>query len=269
MHLALNFPTSSSQDVLYASSARAAIALLATGFVTEISFSESWCQKHDPDDSIVRFLDQQVRCAEIPMLSWKTSGACQAAQTILSALDAHCRQRAMDPPLTQAYKEHAIACGLNLAETLEQYVCGSGNEAAYAYAVIASHGQSQESNPLFIIGPTGSGKSHLLNAIGLQHLRYANQAKVRRIEASAFRYPERLDPSLATLDLLLIDNLQAVIGHPVAQAHIRFVCETLALRRCQVVLSLRTELNEFPELEQGLLNYINSGVAVASRRIFA
>lgn len=95
MHLVLNFPNSSPQDVLYASSDHAAIDLLATGIVTEITISEAWCQKHDPGDSIVRFLDQQVRGAKIPMPEWTISGSYEDARSLLFALEEHCRQRGM------------------------------------------------------------------------------------------------------------------------------------------------------------------------------
>lgn len=266
MHLVLNFPNSSPQDVLYASSDHAAIDLLATGIVTEITISEAWCQKHDPGDSIVRFLDQQVRGAKIPMPEWTISGSYEDARSLLFALEEHCRQRGMRAPLTQEAKHHVTKCGLNLAETFEQFVCGSGNEAAYGFAVLASQSADAERNPLLIIGPANSGKSHLLNAIGLQCLSYASQAKVQCIAASAFLYPDRLDQKLVTLDMLLIDNLQAVIGHRVAQDRIRITGETLAIRGRQVVLSLCAETNELPELEESLLNYIKAGVAVFCAR---
>ena len=68
MHLVLSKEYPPQQEAVYTTSPNIAIELLATGVVTKISFSESWCRTHDPEIQVARFMDQQVREAAIPML---------------------------------------------------------------------------------------------------------------------------------------------------------------------------------------------------------
>ena len=68
--------------------------------------------------------------------------------------------------------------------SFENFVVGSGNELAYTAAKKICT-QSSPYNPLFIYSAVGMGKTHLLNAIGIE---IANQKKVMFISAERFMY---------------------------------------------------------------------------------
>ncbi len=111
---------------------------------------------------------------------------------------------------------------LNAEQTFSTFVVGRNNEFAHAasYAIAENPG-AEGYNPLFICGPTGMGKTHLLNAVGNHtrekqpHLRicfvsaerflHECISSIRRSEMDKFRlrYRERCD-------ILLMDDIQVL-----------------------------------------------------------
>ncbi len=111
---------------------------------------------------------------------------------------------------------------LNSEYSFSTFVVGRNNEFAHATSFrIAQRPGSEGYNPLFICGPTGMGKTHLLHAVGnhirenLPHLkisyvsaeRFLNEciSSIRRGEMDKFRVRYR-----EKCDLLLMDDIQVL-----------------------------------------------------------
>jgi chromosomal replication initiator protein len=109
---------------------------------------------------------------------------------------------------------------LNSDYTFSTFVVGRNNEFAHAASFsIAENPGKENYNPLFICGPTGMGKTHLLNAVGnhirsyFPHLRilyvsaerFLNEciSSIRRNEMDKFRLRYR-----DKCDVLLMDDIQ-------------------------------------------------------------
>ncbi len=110
--------------------------------------------------------------------------------------------------------------GLNTDYTFSTFVVGRNNEFAHAASYnIAENPGAEKYNPLFICGPTGMGKTHLLNAVG-NHIRqkfperkinyvsaerFLNEciSSIRRNEMDKFRLRYR-----DNCDILLMDDIQ-------------------------------------------------------------
>ncbi len=107
---------------------------------------------------------------------------------------------------------------LNSRYTFDQFVIGSSNRFAHAAALSVAESPGRSYNPLFIYGPAGLGKTHLLHAIG-HHVRTVFRNKrVRYVSTETFMN-EFVDairaktmPSFKRryrdLDVLLIDDIQ-------------------------------------------------------------
>ncbi len=111
------------------------------------------------------------------------------------------------------------ACdGLNPKYTFEQFVIGDGNRLAHAAALAVAELPAQAWNPLFIHGPPGLGKTHLLHAIGNYVSRYGEGLRVRYatvedfmaefVQAIRRRSTDGFRERFRDVDVLLLDDVQ-------------------------------------------------------------
>lgn len=110
---------------------------------------------------------------------------------------------------------------LNADYRFNTFVVGRNNEFAHAacYSIADNPGKQSEYNPLFICGPTGMGKTHLINAVGNHILSRFPQLKICYINAERFfnecvmaMRNKKMDEFRKTYrdgyDLLLVDDIQ-------------------------------------------------------------
>src|SRR4051794_13595446 len=80
----------------------------------------------------------------------------------------------------------AATVGLNPKYTFEQFVICDGNRFAHAAALAVAEMPGQAYNPVFLHGPPGLGKTHLLHAIGNYIARYGDGMTVRYATSETF-----------------------------------------------------------------------------------
>jgi chromosomal replication initiator protein len=109
---------------------------------------------------------------------------------------------------------------LNPKFSFDQFVIGDANRFAHAAALAVSELPGQAYNPLFIYGPPGVGKTHLLHAIGNYVLRYGGGLTVRYTTVERFtnefvsslkaggRAMDHFKDRYRRPDVLLIDDIQ-------------------------------------------------------------
>jgi len=106
----------------------------------------------------------------------------------------------------------------NPRHSFEQFVMGDSNHLAHTAALAVAENPSQAINPLFLYGPPGLGKTHLLHAIGNYLAAYSPDTVVRYATVEAFttgfisalgsRTVERFKQLYRGVDVLLIDDVQ-------------------------------------------------------------
>ena len=131
--------------------------------------------------------------------------------------------------------------------TFENFVIGSSNQvAAKASFAIAEH-PAELYNPLFIYGPPGLGKTHLLFAI-VNHLRENNpQADI--LYKTGEEFTQEMVDSLVqksnvafrekyrSVDVLLIDDIQFIEGKDKTQEEFFHTIDTLFQQQKQVIIT--------------------------------
>jgi chromosomal replication initiator protein len=122
--------------------------------------------------------------------------------------------------------EPADASNFEPRYNFDSFVVGKSNELAFnAAQALASSVTSDKAagfNPLFLHGPTGLGKTHLMHAIGSQVLSQNPKAKVVYLSAEKFmveflaalRAKDTISfkQRLRSADLLMVDDVQFIAG---------------------------------------------------------
>ena len=122
------------------------------------------------------------------------------------------------PPNAQRPTPNAPDTTFNPKYTFEQFVIGDGNRLAHGAALAVAEQPAQAYNPLFIYGPPGVGKTHLLHSIGNYVLAYGAGLSVRYTTVEAFTNAfitaiqsggtNRFKDAYRCADILLIDDVQ-------------------------------------------------------------
>ena len=122
----------------------------------------------------------------------------------------------------------ARAHGLNSKYTFDNFVVGPSNQLPHAAAFAAASSKGKKSNPLFIYGGVGLGKTHLVNAVGHRILQDRPNARVLYLSAERFtnefifalqthRISEFRDRYRNGCDVLVMDDIQFLAGREQTQ----------------------------------------------------
>ena len=152
--------------------------------------------------------------------------------------------------------------------TFENFIIGSGNRLAHAAAEGTASAPGKLYNPLFIYGPVGLGKTHLLHAIGHRALRTharvvylsAEQFTNELITAIQHRRQEEFRARYRAADLLLIDDIQFIATREQTQQEFFFTFNELYESERQIVISSDKNPASIPHLEERLRTRFESGL---------
>lgn len=180
------------------------------------------------------------------------------------------RTQRVSPPVAPQQVPAGDRPRLNQRYTFEDFVVGESNRYAHAAAQAVSDPFSQAFNPLFIYGPSGLGKTHLMQAIGHEFLRRKPDAHILYvsseqftngfIEAIQMRRSLEFRNQYRNVDLLLLDDVQFLMGKESTQHEVFHTFNALFDSGKKIVLTSDRQPKDLSTLEDRLRSRFEWGV---------
>lgn len=162
---------------------------------------------------------------------------------------------------------------IDSGHTFDRFVIGSGNRLAHSAALAVAELPGDAYNPLFLYGPPGLGKTHLLGAVASYirahhpeltvHYTTAERFTTDFVTALRHHGPERFKSRYRELDALLIDDVQVLEGKPRTEEEFVHTFNALYGAGKQIVLSSDRPPDALSRLEQRLRDRFEWGLSVA------
>lgn len=163
---------------------------------------------------------------------------------------------------------------LNSKYVFANFVEGKSNELAHAVArnVTENYGD-KSTNPLFLYGGTGLGKTHLLHATGNAIMANDSNAKVFYTHSEQFirhvigainnNTMEKLKKFYRSLDVLLIDDIQFLARTEKTQEELFHTINTMLENDKQIILTSDRYPKEIEKIEDRLKSRFSWGLSIA------
>ena len=150
----------------------------------------------------------------------------------------------------------------------DNFIVGESNELAYTAAKKIC-AQSAHYNPLFIYSSVGMGKTHLLNAIGLE---VENSKKVMFISAERFMYHfvkslknnemVKFKDFFREANIFIIDDIQFVNGKEAMQEEFFHTFNALIERGSQIIISSDRPPSDLDRIQERIRSRMSGGLVI-------
>ncbi len=187
------------------------------------------------------------------------------------------KNTSIDSNQKKKIKTEAEKAGLNPKYTFDTFVVGSNNTFAHAASLAVAESPGDVYNPLFLYGGVGLGKTHLMHSVAHFILEKDPKKKVLYVTSEAFTN-ELIDAlrigrtagnesaigkfrdKYRNIDVLLIDDIQFIIGKESTQEEFFHTFNHLHTLRKQIIISSDKPPKDIEILEARLRTRFEMGL---------
>ena len=154
--------------------------------------------------------------------------------------------------------------------TFKDFVVGKSNELAFSACRRVADSGDVPFNPLFLYGGVGLGKTHLMHAIAWQRKKLNPKFKIMYLSAEKFMYEfikairskntVPFKEEFRSVNLLMIDDVQFIIGKESTQEEFFHTFNALADQNRQMVISADKSPSDLEGLEERLRSRLGCGL---------
>lgn len=177
---------------------------------------------------------------------------------------------------TQNKKTHTT---INPNYTFDTFIVGDNNDFAQAASLKVAEDPGESINPLYIYGGAGLGKTHLMHAIANYILDHDSSKRVVYVTSETFTneivealrgsknghsqsLKEFREKYRENVDVLLIDDIQFIIGKESTQSEFFFTFSDLTDNKKQVIISSDKHPSTMTTLDERFRSRFEMGITV-------
>ena len=170
-------------------------------------------------------------------------------------------------------EETSENANLNPKYKFSTFVVGSSNQFAHSASLAVAESPGQVYNPLYLYGRPGLGKTHLMHSIGHFILEQDQNKKVLYVTSEEFTNEviesirsgnaasmSKLREKYRTVDVLMVDDVQFIIGKESTQEEFFHTFNVLHSARKQIIISSDRPPKEINDLDERFRSRFEWGI---------
>ena len=183
--------------------------------------------------------------------------------------------KTIKPPKPKAFfnTDSIDKSSLNPNYTFDTFVVGNNNKLAHAASLAVAESPGELYNPLFLYGGVGLGKTHLMHSIA--HFMQSDNPNVKIVYVSSETFTNELIEAIRNgnntamskfrekyrnIDVLLIDDIQFIIGKESTQEEFFHTFNELYLNKKQIIISSDKPPKDMETLEERIRSRFECGL---------
>ena len=192
------------------------------------------------------------------------------SETIIAAL----RNTQNPKPVSENEKKPQLEPGslvpYNFEYTFDNFIVGNSNKFAHAACLAVANRPAKDYNPLFIYGPSGLGKTHLMYAVTNKIKDNNPNVRILYIKGDDFtnqmvdylsrQAMKEFRDKYRSCDVLLIDDIQFIAGKVATQEEFFHTFNALYEEHKQIILTSDRPPREIKTLEDRLVTRFEWGL---------
>lgn len=237
--------------------------------LTEISY-RTWVEPlafHNASNNVVKII---IPAEQSHMIGYITSKYKSFFQVIITEMMEHeydvqfILEQDITPEAEEEMSEETSEnANLNPKYKFSTFVVGSSNKFAHSACLAVAESPGQTYNPLYLYGGPGLGKTHLMHSIGHFILEQEPEKKVLYVTSEEFTNEviesirsgnaasmTKLREKYRTVDVLMVDDVQFIIGKESTQEEFFHTFNVLHSARKQIILSSDKPPKEIETLDE-------------------
>jgi chromosomal replication initiator protein len=234
-------------------------------------FVKDWIETHYLEMMCALFSRDLPTCTAILL---EIDEPASAGQTSDSAPQSNPSGKALAgmPSFSVEDDQDIQSASLDPGLVFDSFVVGKPNEFAYAAAQRVAESDEPVYNPLFLYGPSGHGKTHLMHSIAHRILQRSNgQKKILYLSAEKFMYYfiralqyksiMAFKERFRSVHVLIIDDVQFISGKDSTQEEFFHTFNALVDAKRQVILSADKPPSDLQGLQERMKSRLGWGLA--------